>query len=490
MKKNRLLCVIFAIFFLLASIHPVTRANSIETSAPNETTTMESGYVSDTNEDASVLYGSHTIEGKMPVFGSSKYLQTSTAAFLYEINSDTVLYAWNPDTPMYPASLVKIMTALIALETENHDKTVTVTAEAMSVAQTEQIMPKLQVGQPITIKQLVYCLLVGSENDAAIVLADQIAGSQQGFVALMNKRAQELGCTGTKFMNPHGLHHEEQITTARDMARILSYAIKNEAFAECFGTKGFTLAATSVSEERSMETTNYMISPSMPQYYYKYVTGGRTGINDNRERCLAVTAEKGDLSLVSIVLGAKATFEQDGVTPITFGSYEETRELLDLGFEGNTVMQVLGEGQILAQYPVNNGSNAVAIGCTESVSTVLPSGTLYNNLSVRFGNNILNLDAPVKKDEVITTVQIWYGNVCVASSNMIAMNGSDPELTSSINEPDGFSDTTTTSALDVALIIVALIVGVAGVMHIVQSVRDGTMLAHYKRRRRDRRRTK
>ena len=489
MKKYRLLCVIFILILVFSALFPVATASTADITVSNEVITTEPGFVADSLEEASIIYGSHTIEGKMPVFGSSKYLQTSAAAFLYETNSDTVLYAWNPDTPMYPASLVKIMTALIALETEDHDKTVTVTAAAMSAAQAEQIMPKLQVGQPITIKQLVYCLLVGSENDAAVVLADQIAGSQQGFVSLMNKRAQELGCTGTKFMNPHGLHHEEQVTTARDMARILSFAIKNEAFAECFGTKSFTLAATSVSEERSMETTNDMIMPSMPQYYYKYVTGGRTGINDNRERCLAVTAEKDDLSLISVVLGAKPTFEQDGVTTITTGNFEETKELLDLGFEGNSVMQVLGEGQILAQYPVNNGSNAVAIGCTKSVSTVLPSGTHYDNLSVRFANNFMNLDAPVNKDDVITSVQIWYGNVCVASAEMIAMNGSVPEHTASLTESDD-TGSSSTSILDIVLIVVALIIGFAGVMHIVQSVRDGSMLAHYKRRRRDRRRTK
>jgi hypothetical protein len=79
------------------------------------------------------------------------------------------------------------------------------------------------------------------------------------------------------------------------------------------------------------------------------------------------------MSLISIVLGAKPTFEEDGITPITFGSYEETKKLLNLGFTGNPVVQILGEDQIIMQFPVNNGSNAIAVGCTKAASTVLPS---------------------------------------------------------------------------------------------------------------------
>lgn len=490
MKKYRMLAAILCLICTVCLLSPAVFATQTdESTQPSEPAETQGNYIESTG-DISVTNGSHSIDGKMPVFGSSKYVQTATAAFLYEINSDTVLYAWNPDMPMYPASLAKMMTALIAIEQGDLEETFTVTAAAMSAAQAEQIMAKLQVGQPVTMKQMIYCLLVGSENDAAVVIADRIAGSQQAFVSMMNRRAQELGCTGTNFTNPHGLHNEQQITTARDMARILVEASKSEVFMECFGTTKYTLPATEVSEERSMETTNLMLTPSTPQYYYKYVTGGRTGVNENRERCLAVTASKDDMDLVSVVLGAKPTFEEDGVTPITFGSYEETKELLELGFEGNRVMQVLGEGQILAQYSVNNGSNAVAVGCTKSVSTILPKGTVYENLSVRFQNNILTLEAPVKQGNIITAVQLWYGNVCVASADVIAMNGSELVKPNTAATDTETGVNASSSALEVILIVVALIIGFAGVMHIVQSFRNGTMQAQYKRRRRDRRRTK
>lgn len=489
MKKFRVLCAVLCLICTICSSSMVYATQAGESSQATVQQETQGSFV-ETTDDISITNGSHSFEGKVPVFGSSKYLQTASAAFLYEVNSNTVLYAWNPDTPMYPASLVKIMTALIALEECDPEQTITVSASAMSAAEADQIMPKLQVGQPITLKQLILCLLVGSENDAAVVIADYIAGSQQGFVSMMNRRALELGCTGTKFVNPHGLHHEEQVSTARDMARILAEASKNEVFMECFGTRDYTLPATDVSEKRYMESTNYMLNISKPQYYNKYVTGGRTGVTNNRERCLAVTAEKDNMSLVSIVLGAKPTFEEDGITPITFGSYEETKELLDLGLNGNRVMQLLGEGQILTQYSVNNGSNAVTVGCTRTVSTVLPVGTVYSNLSIRFQNNILSLEAPVRKGDLITSVQIWYGNVCVASADVIAMNSAEVVSIESGSSDSGNNGTLISTALQFVLIVVALIIGFAGVMHIVQSLRDGSMQAQYRRRRRGRRRIK
>lgn len=489
MKKFRMLCAILCFIYVFGSLTPVCAtqtANATETTAPQGNQEP----ITEAVNDISVTNGSHTFAGQVPLFGSSKYLQTASAAFLYEANSNTVLYAWNPDTQLYPASLVKIMTALIALENADPDETVIVSSAAMSAVKADQIMPKLHEGQPITIKQLILCLLVGSENDAAVVLADHISGSQRGFVNMMNRKALQLGCTGTKFTNPHGLHSDEQLSTARDMARILAEAMKNEIFMECFGTREYTLPATDVSEKRYMESSNYMMSLGKPQYYNPYVTGGRTGVTNDRLRSLAVTAKKDNMSLISIVLGAKPTFEEDGITPITFGSYEETKKLLNLGFTGNRVVQILGEDQIIMQFPVNNGSNAVAVGCTKAASTVLPAGITYDDLSIRYQNNITSFDAPVRKGEIISSVEIWYGSVCVAYSDLITMNGSVVSNAGSDSSNNGNIATDLSTALQFVLIVVALIIGFAGVMHIVQSVRNGSTQAQYRRRRRGRRRTK
>lgn len=488
MKKTEVFSVILCITLIFQFLSVSVTATEPSTSEAATTPETVPNYV-ETAAGVSVSNGCHTIDGMMPLFGNGKYLETSAAAFLYEVKSDTVLYSWNADVPMYPASLVKIMTALIAFEKGDISTQITINATITDTAKAEQIMPKLKVGQVITLEQLIYCLLVGSENDAALAIADHIAGSQQAFVSMMNQRAVELGCTNTNFVNAHGLHDDAQITTARDMARILRHASTIEAFMTCIGTKTFTLPATDVSEEREMDTSNLMLTQSTPQYYYKYVTGGRTGVTEDRKRCLAVTADNGNLSLISVVLGAVPVFDEDGTTALSFGSYEETKELLDLGFNNNAVTQVLAQGQILTQYPVNNGSNAVAAGVQNSVSTILPVGTDYKSLSVRYQHSIPALDAPVTKGETINHVQIWYGNVCIASSPIVAMNGSSRIQQSTQDDYQQQSDSLS-DALQVILIVVALIIGATGVLHIVQSFRFGTLRAKYKRRSRNRRRTK
>ena len=486
MKKTGIFSVI-ACFLILIQVLPFV-AGATQATEPEATTSHQGEFLNNAS-DVSVAYGCHTIDGMMPLMGNGKYLETAAAAFLYEVNSDTVLYSWNADMPMYPASLVKAMTALIAFEKGNLSDEITITATITEAAKADQIMPKLKEGQIITLEQLIYCLLVGSENDSALAIANHIAGSQESFVALMNQRAKELGCQNTNFVNAHGLHDDAQITTARDIAKILRHASTIEAFMTCMGTKAFTLPASNVTEERRMETSNLMLTPATPQYYYKYVTGGRTGVTEDRKRCLAVTADNGELSLISVVLGAVPVFEKDGVTPVSFGSYEETRELLELGFENNAVTQVLAEGQILTQYPVSNGSNVVAAGVQNTVSTILPKGTDFKTLSIRYQNNYPAFEAPVKKGDLINYVQIWYGNVCVATSPVIAMNGSvrlqNSDQQNSQQQGGGLSQ-----ILQVLLIIVALIIGTAGVLHIVRSFRFGAMNAKHKRRMRDRRRTK
>ncbi len=485
MKKTRIFSVIvcFAMLLHVISVHGfATQTN--DATEPFET----QGEFVNNSGDVSVSNGCNTIDGMMPLMGSGKYLETAAAAFLYEVRSDTVLYSWNADMPMYPASLVKMMTALIAFEKGDLSQQITITATITEAAKAEKIMPKLKEGQIITLEQLIYCLLVGSENDAALAIAHHISGSHESFVAIMNQRAKELGCLNTNFVNAHGLHDDAQITTARDIAKILRHASSIDAFMTCMGTKAFILPASAVSEERRMETSNLMITPATPQYYYKYVTGGRTGITEDKKRCLAVTADNGDLSLISVVLGAVPVFEKDGVTPVSFGSYEETKELLDLGFQDNAVTQVLAEGQIVTQYSVNNGENVVAAGVLNTVSTILPKDISYQNLSLRYQYAYPTLDAPIKKGDLINYVQIWYGSVCVATSPVIAMNGS--VRVESSTQTDYNAQSGMNQAVQVILIVVSLIIGTAGVLHIVRSFRFSSINAKHKRRMRDRRRSK
>ncbi len=488
MKKRRLFCLVLALCFVMPATHNAVYA-TVNSAIPETTTPTSTGSLSSGILDQSVVSGSHTADAQRPILGDDKLLKTAGAAMLYEVNSDTTMYAWNPDAAMYPASLVKIMTALLALENGDVSATVTVSANAMAALDENSATLKLQVGEELTLEQLLYCLLVGGANDAAVVIADHIAGSQMGFVQMMNERATALGCEGTVFFNPHGLHEEGQVTTARDMVKILREAMKFEEFAAYFAATAYTLPATNLSEERYMETTNFMMTPDTIAYYDKRVTGGRTGVTTDRERCLIVSAEQGNITYIAVVLGAVPTFEADGYTPKYFGSYEETRELLALGFEGLDVVQVLQQGQVLLQYPVSNSSSCVAAGPSKSVATVLPTDIEYSGLSWVYQQNIPSLVAPIKAGEAITSVQLWYGDICVAESPVVSMNSAADIF----NVVDDGSDGETGSIVKL-LIIVAILVGTAGlcfgVVKFSKFLRISSLRLKYKNRRKDRRRSR
>jgi len=298
MKKIRflslLLCLI-ALFHMLP-VSATEPTNTIDETDPTEPSlpvavTQPDIPYEDNMGDSSIASGSHSINGQMPVWGKDQLLDTAGAAMLYEINSDTVVYSWNVDQQLYPASLVKIMTCLLALEHCELTERVTVTTTAIATLPTDTTY-KLVIGETLSMEEMLYCLMVSGWNDAAAVIAEHVAGSQDAFVAMMNSRAKEIGCTGTHFTNATGFHDDEQLSTTRDLVKILREALKNEHFMTFFSETVYRLPATDMAPGRYMETTNFMMTQTITQEYYDLrVTGGRTGVTESRERNLIVTAE-------------------------------------------------------------------------------------------------------------------------------------------------------------------------------------------------------
>lgn len=484
MKKFKILCIVLCIVMLFGAV-PVSATQVNETTDPTEQTDpvyqVGSG-------DSSVSSGCHSINAMSPLWGSGKLLETAGAAMLYELNSETVVYAWNPDVEIFPAALVKIMTCLLALENGNLSDEIVVTSTAMAT------LPKdtynLVVGERWTLEQLLYCLMVGGLNDAAAVIAEYVAGSQVGFVSMMNRRAKEIGCTNTNFTNANGFHDAKQVSTTRDLVKILNEALKNELFFKFFSETTFTLPQTEYAPARILDTANYMMSLKITaEYYDNRVTGGRTGLTDARERCLIVTAKSNGLHYIAIVMCAKATVDEKGDI-VRFGNYEEVKELLNLGFDGFEVFQVLGEDQILTQYPVLNGQNNVGVGPSETRYTVLPSNTLTTALSYRYDNNSIALSAPVETGMPINNVQVWYGNVCVAQSPVVTKNGS----AINVIEDQSVMIEENNEGLLIALRVIAILLTaallVALIFYFFRFLRTASRRAQHRRRRANRRRSK
>lgn len=484
MKKNRILCIVLSVIMLLGAV-PVsaTEVQTTTESVAETTPPYQNG-----PGDSSVATGSHSLNAAVPMWGNNKLLETAGAAMLYEINSKTVMYAWNPDLQIYPAALVKIMTCLLALENGNLSDQIVVSSTAMAT------LPKgtylLEIGERWTLEELLYCLMVGGYNDAAVVIAEYVAGSQQGFINMMNRRAKEIGCSNTNFTNATGLHDANQLSTTRDLVKILDEALRNEKFFQFFSETSYSLPKTEYAESRYMETTNYMMTLTVTaEYYDNRVTGGRTGVTETRERCLAVTAKSNGLHYIAIVMCAKATANEDGDI-IRFGSYEEVKDLLNLGFDGYEVKQILSDTQILTQFPVLDGQNSVSVGPSDTRYSVLPVDTLSTDLSYRYDNSNIALAAPVKAGQPVTNVQVWYGNVCIAQSPVVTKNGSAV----SIIDDQSVMIEQNSEGLLIALRVIAILVTVALIIalcvYVVRFMKTARRQVKHKRRRASRRRSK
>lgn len=368
---------------------------------------------------------SYSTDAKIGMLGGEELIDNAEAVFLYETNSDTLMYAWNPDEEMIPSSLVKIMTALLAVESGRMSDAVTVKQSVLDTIPKDAVSAKLVADEVITLEDLVYCMMVGSANDAAAMIAEHLGGNQAGFVQMMNDRASEIGCTGTVFTNAHGIQDDTQRTTARDVAKILDVALENEEFEKVFGMVYYVVEATNKSEERNMLTGNYMITQDKDDvtiYYDPRVTGGRTGVNNDGKRCLASVSESNGMKLICVVMGSQSTYHEESMAVKSFGGYNETRELLDIGYGGYKTSQVLYEGQVLLQREVLNGSGTVSLGSGASVSAVLPENVTKELLTYRFSDLDKDIVAPVEKGAQISNVEVWYGGLCVAKADVYAMN--------------------------------------------------------------------
>lgn len=415
MKKSGFFCQIICLLLILSQIVCPVLATAEETTVETTVPQEQPSYSS--------LAGCSSTDATSSMLGSQEIVKNTKSAFLYEVNTQTLMYAYNPDTQLDPSSLVKLMTALLAVEEGNLQDEVLVKQEALDVVPDDAVSAKLQDGELISLENLLYCMLVGSANDAAAVIAEHMYGSQEAFVERMNRRAEELGCTGTNFVNVTGIYTDSQTMTVRDVAKILEVAVTLEPFMTVFNTADYTVPATNKSVERNLLTSNYMCSTdNMEIYYDSRVTGGRTGIAGDGTRCLAVHAEAGGMRLISVIMGSDSVVEEDGYTVRTFGGFNETKALLDSGFTGFKAAQLFYEGQVLVNWPVPGGENSVTAGAKETITSVLPAEATVDKLSYRYDIDQQSLQCPINTGDRLCAVEIWYGNLCVAQTDLYAMN--------------------------------------------------------------------
>ena len=244
-----------------------------------------------------------------------------------EAETGAILYAKGMDAQRYPASLTKVMTALLLTENCSMDEQITMTETGMAEAYPGSSNCSPVLGEVFTAEQCLQMILIKSANDVATQVAEYIGGSVQGFADQMNARAAELGCTNTHFTNASGLESTDHYTSAHDLALITREDLKNEKIREVLGTLYVTIPATNMSAERGYGTHIMMLDPSNP-YYYEGCIGGKTGFTDEAQNCLIVCAERNGVTLIGVLMdctdGTRICQDMAKILDYGFGQFTKT----------------------------------------------------------------------------------------------------------------------------------------------------------------------
>lgn len=269
------------------------------------------------------------------------------SAILVEAETGQILYARYPDVQRPPASMTKVMTAILLIEHAGLDDYVVASKKA---ANTGNSSMHLRVGEKIKVRDLLHAILLRSANDGSVAAAEHVAGSVQAFAKMMNKKAQELGATKTHFVNPHGLHHPNHLTTARDMAIIVRYAMLNPTFCE------IVCKSKAVIERSKNKEDLWMISHAKFLKLYPWADGVKTGYTRQAGLCFAGSATRDGRRLLSVVMNSDER-DSDTITLMEHGY--QGWELLRFGREGDIVGQVKVDGGIVSEVPVTLARDAV-----------------------------------------------------------------------------------------------------------------------------------
>ena len=332
------------------------------------------------------------------VYADDELKVNAKSALMIETNTGKIIYEDNINEQNYPASVTKILTAILTIENCELDDTATVTQTAISNIPEGYVVAPLYVGEQIKIEDLLYALMLKSSNDAAYVLAEHVGGSVDGFSDIMNKKAKEIGCKNSHFVNPNGIHNPEHYTTAYDMYLISKYAMENETFAKIVSTYKHTLPATNKypNKDRIMENTNSFINPSS-SYYNESVKGIKTGTTDQAGNCLITDSAQNGLEFITVVLGAQTSNSK----------FSETQKMIDYAFKNYTLTELHKKGDVITNIEVEKATKA-----TKNLSLVISDDlTVMNNIKTEVMNmtpEIMldeNIVAPISQGQEVGTIK-------------------------------------------------------------------------------------
>lgn len=336
---------------------------------------------------------------------------TTESAIVMEASTGTVLYEKNGDMQSYPASITKVMTALLAIENGNLDDVVEFSEGA--VYNTEGSSIVRDVGEHLTLKDCLYSLMLASANDSAYAIAEHVGGDFDTFVNMMNDRAAKLGCTNTHFVNPHGLHDENHYTSTHDMALIAREAWKNETFRMFAGTKVYNLPPTEKHpEELLMQNHHAMLYPyKTSQYLYDYCLGGKTGYTTDSGNTLVTYAQKNGMTLICVVMRTIAP-----------GHYVDTTALLNYCFDNFKLVNIAEneEGGSFSDKTGSFNTDEQYLQIDKKANIILPATAAFSDVQA-------TLLEGSEDSSVVGTLQYMYGEHAVGTADIV-LTGARTEL--------------------------------------------------------------
>ncbi len=310
---------------------------------------------------------------------------SGTSEIVMEVNSKRVLHGQNIHEKKYMASTTKILTAIIIIENCNVDDIVTVTEKSVGI---EGSSIYLEAGERLSVKDLLYGLMLRSGNDCAETLAIYCSGSINEFARLMNIKAKEIGANNSNFVNPHGLHDDNHYTTAYDLALISCYAIKNPIFKEIVSTKSVKIPFSTRDYDRHITNKNRMLKE------FDGATGIKTGYTKKAGRCLVTSCYRNGMELVSVVLNCPPMFER-------------SKELLNKNFDTYSVYKIIESDHIIDFISLKEG-DCCAIHVKNDICLPLNKKEL-DKLKIVYDYPKF-IDKDIKNDEQIGTIKIFLEN--------------------------------------------------------------------------------
>lgn len=359
---------------------------------------------------------------------------TTPHILLMDAETGGVIYEKKADEKAYPASTTKILTAIVAIENiDDINKKLTVRVEDVSGFGPNSSLMGLSAGEEITFKDVLYGLMLKSGNDASKVIAYETAGSMDAFIVLMNQKAQELGMTNSNFVNTSGLHDENHYSTARDMGKLMRYAMKNSDFCELMATETYQIPANNKKPDGYfLENTNRLIhkkEEDKQSFIYPYCIGGKTGETNFAGYCLVSAAQKDNQKLICVLLGDR----NDGSVASTY-RFQSSIKLFDWGFE-NATTKALSDFNVSVEFsvqtinysPYDPDNGLLSASC--DISSIFISGTseylqtLMNTPGAITAQTRLDdeaITAPIETGDIIGSVDYYVNETLIATAQLVA----------------------------------------------------------------------